>query len=374
MATILVLGGLAESLTHFRGPLLEEMRKAGHKVIACAPDAPGHVLNGLSAIGVEYVNVTLERAGLNPLKDAYTIFRLFMVFREIRPDIFLGYTIKPVIYGSLAARLAGVPYIYSMIEGLGYTFCSDDVKGRFLQGFVSRLYAMSLKWNKNIFFLNHDDLELFITKNIVKNPKQAVLINGIGLELDYYSPAPIPDNIAFIMIARLIGDKGVREYLKAAEIIKNKYPIVKFYLVGWIDENPASISKDELDYFINNKIIEFLGRLSDVRPAITQSSVYVLPSYYREGMPRTILEAMSMGRPVITTNAPGCRETVVDGQNGFLVPVKDVNALTAAMERFIKEPELIPVMGAVSRRMAVEKYDVRVINHLILKTMGLSNI
>ena len=176
------------------------------------------------------------------------------------------------------------------------------------------------------------------------------------------------------MIARLIGDKGVREYLKAAEIIKNKYPIVKFYLVGWIDENPASISKDELDYFINNKIIEFLGRLSDVRPAITQSSVYVLPSYYREGMPRTILEAMSMGRPVITTNAPGCRETVVDGQNGFLVPVKDVNALTAAMERFIKEPELIPVMGAVSRRMAVEKYDVRVINHLILKTMGLSNI
>lgn len=373
MATILVLGGLAESLTHFRGPLFEEMRRAGHRVIACAPDAPGHVLNGLSAIGVEYVNVTIERAGLNPLKDAYTIFRLFMVFRKIRPDIFLGYTIKPVIYGSFAARLAGVRSIYSMIEGLGYAFCSDDVKGRFLRGVVSRLYAMSLKWNKKIFFLNHDDLEFFITKNIVKDPEQAVLINGIGLNLDYYSPAPIPDNVAFIMIARLIGDKGVREYLKAAEIIKHKYPMVKFYLVGWIDENPASISKDELDYFIDNKTVEFLGRLSDVRPAIAQSSVYVLPSY-REGMPRTILEAMSMGRPVITTNAPGCRETVVDGQNGFLVPVKDVNALTEAMERFVKEPELVSVMGGVSRQMAVRKYDERVINRFILKTMGLCKI
>jgi len=370
LATILVLGGLAESLTHFRGPLFEEMRKAGHKVIACAPDAPGHVLNGLSIMGVEYVNVTLERAGLNPFKDIYTLFSLFMIFRKIRPDIFLGYTIKPVIYGSFAARLAGVPYIYSMIEGLGYAFCSDNVKGGILRKFVSRLYKMSLKWNKKIFFLNHDDLELFISQKIIKNHRQAVLINGIGLDLDYYSPAPLPDNIAFIMIARLIGDKGVREYLKAAEIIKHKFPMVRFYLVGWIDENPASITKDELDYFINNKTIEFLGRLSDVRPAIIKSSVYVLPSY-REGMPRTVLEAMSMGRPVITTDAPGCRETVVYGQNGFLVPVKDVNALANAMERFIKEPDLIPVMGAVSRQMAVYKYDVRVINSIILKTMEL---
>ncbi len=368
--TIIVIGNFADSLIKFRGPMLQEMVKRDHQVVACAPEASVEIQNALHAMGVEYRNVPIERAGLNPIKDIQTIYRLVDLFRKIKPDIFFGYTVKPVIYGSLAARLAGMPQIFSMIEGLGYAFTGELSSRLFLRSIIILFYRLSVKMNKNVFFLNPDDINLFAQLGILKNQEQAVLINGAGVDLNFYSPAPFPDKLSFLLIARLLKDKGIREYAEAARIIKRKYPYVVFRLVGWIDDNPASISKDELQFWVREGTIEYLGKLSDVRPAIAASSVYVLPSY-REGTPRTVLEAMSMGRPVITTDAPGCRETVREGRNGFLIPVRDVTALVKAMKRFIEEPELIAKIGQQSRQVAVEKYDVRKVNAVILETMGL---
>jgi len=191
------------------------------------------------------------------------------------------------------------------------------------------------------------------------------------VDTEYYKPEPFAENLSFLLIARLLKDKGIREYAESATIIKQKYPKISFRLVGWIEDNPASISKKELDLWVKQGIIEYLGKLSDVRPAIAESSVYVLPSY-REGTPRTVLEAMAMGRPIITTDAPGCRETVQHGKNGFLVPVKNAPALVNAMEQFIRQPELTEQMGKASRQIAIEKYDVHKVNAVILKTMGLT--
>ena len=370
MAKIVVLGGFAGSLVNFRGTMLSEMVKRGHYVVACAPSASSEIQNALNAMVVEYHDVPIERAGLNPIKDFQTIYRLFALFREIKPDIFLGYTVKSVIYGSLAAKLAGVPRLYSMITGLGYAFGCRNLKSRLASIIVRMFYRLSLRTNHRVFFQNPDDRNFFARLGIITTQERIVLINGSGVDVDFYFPESFPESLSFLLIARLLKDKGIREYVEAARIIKRKYPNIDFRLAGMTDANPASISKDELQSWVEEGTVEYLGELSDVRPAIAESSVYVLPSY-REGTPRTVLEAMSMGRPIITTDAPGCRETVNDGENGFLVPVRDAVVLAERMEYFIKHPELIASMGKKSRRIAIEKYDVHKVNKVIMDVMVL---
>jgi glycosyltransferase involved in cell wall biosynthesis len=197
------------------------------------------------------------------------------------------------------------------------------------------------------------------------------VVNGSGVDVGSFAVAPLPAGpVRFLLIGRLLGDKGVREYAQAAQAVRQQYPNVQFTLVGMIDSNPNSIAQAELDAWVADGRLAFLGSMADVRPAIAASSVYVLPSY-REGTPRTVLEAMAMGRPIITTDAPGCRETVVDGDNGFLVPVKSVEALVQAMVRFIQDPALAPRMGARSRQIAEAKYDVHQVNAVMLREMGL---
>lgn len=371
--TVVVLGGYAPSLVTFRGSLLRTLVERGHRVVACAPDASAGVLDALAAMGVSYRDVPFNRAGVRPDQDLYALGALVVLFREIRPDIVLGYTIKPVIYGLLAARLAGVPRRFAMITGLGYAF--GELKGRkarLIGAVVRRLYRLSLRRADRVFFQNPDDRALFERLELVRGPEQSVVINGSGVELDAFQPAPIlVSPPSFLLIARLLRDKGVGEYVEAARIIRARYPQAVFRIAGWIDENPASISERELRAWTDEGVIEFLGRLDDVRPAIAASSVYVLPSYYREGTPRTVLEAMAMGRPVVTTDAPGCRETVQEGVNGFLVPVRDATALARALERFVVEPGLVETMGREARRIAEEKYDVHKVNAVILKNMGL---
>jgi glycosyltransferase involved in cell wall biosynthesis len=403
---IVVVGGAARSLVNFRGPLLEAMVSRGHEVIACAPDAPENVREKLAYMGVEYCHVPVKRAGMNPAGDLMTAFHLFCLFRRRRPDAVLGYTAKPVIWGCLAARAAGVPAAYAMITGLGYAFIGG---GGFRQQAVGRvaavLYRAALARTRAVFFQNPDDLADFKKRNLLKNDARTVLINGSGVDLGHYPLSPLPDAPVFLLMARLIGDKGIREYREAARRVRAKYPQARFLLAGGFDENPAAISKEEIRRWQEEGDIEYLGRLEDVRPAIAQSRIYVLPSFYREGIPRTVLEAMSMGRPVITTDAPGCRETIEfvngkwevgsrreakdesktaeaqdpkafcgmikAGKNGFLVPVKDAGALAEAMEKFIEQPELAGRMGKESRRIAEEKYDVHKVNRVILDTMGL---
>lgn len=371
MARIVIVSGFGESLIKFRGPLLQQMVEDGHEVIACAPEVDGELTSELALLGVKYRSVPMSRAGINPIKDIWTVFSLLSVFLKLKPDIFLGYTIKPVIYGSLAAFLARVPGRFSMITGLGYAFVATGSKAKLVRLIASLLYKWALSCSHRVFFQNVDDRDLFIELGILKEKSSSTIINGSGVGLVTFQATPLEGGCRFLLIARLLIDKGIREYAAAARLIKDKYPEVEFDLAGWLDQNPSTIKKEELDTWTSSGVINFLGKLEDVRPAIARSTVYVLPSY-REGTPRTVLEAMAMGRAIITTDAPGCRQTVNEGQNGFMVPVKSVEMLAQAMERFILSPKLAAEMGARSRDLAERKYDVSLVNKAILKGMNIS--
>ena len=366
---IVIISHYANSLINFRAEMIKAFIKQGHQVIALAPEKGFG--KELATIGAEYRSIPLQRTGINPVKDLRTLWVLVGMLKELKPDLVFSYAIKPVIYGSLAARVVKIPQVYSMISGLGYVFVGGSSKQRVLLRLVRFLYKQAVSNNNKVFFQNPDDRQVFKALKILTDEKQAVLINGSGVDIDkfaYIKPQTKP--LTFLLIARLIWDKGIGEYVEAARLIRKRHPEVVFKLLGSFDTNPAAISREQVESWIQEESIEYLGETNDVRPYIAASSVYVLPSY-REGTPRSVLEAMSMGRAVITTDAPGCRETVCHGENGFLVPVKDSRALAEAMERFISSPELIFDMGNKSREIAVEKYDVHKVNHVIMQAMAL---
>jgi glycosyltransferase involved in cell wall biosynthesis len=371
--TFLLIASFPDSLIKFRGPLVKALLAHGLDVHVAAPDLSGaeEIRSKLAVLGVTLHEIGLKRTGTNPVADLGTVAELYRLMRSIRPDYVLGYTIKPVIYGSLAGLLAGVPNRFSLVTGLGYTFTGEaSGKRGLLRKLIQRLYRLGLAKSRKVFFQNPDDEELFRKLGLLPGAVPSCVVNGSGVDVADYSVAPLPDRPTFLLIARLLGDKGVREYAGAARLVKAQYPQVSFKLVGWIDDNPDAIGQNELDEWVNTGTLEFLGKLADVRPAIAGCNVYVLPSY-REGTPRTVLEAMAMGRPVITTDAPGCRETVIDGDNGFLVPVHAVDELARAMIRFIDAPALIAHMGLRSRKVAEEKYDVNKVNEFMLGEMGI---
>lgn len=372
---VLIVAGFADSLIGFRKPFIIALLEKGLKVYVAAPELLVNqvVMSELTALGVIAHDIPMQRTGMNPLADLRTLLALWQLIRCIKPCYFLGYTIKPVIYGTLAAWLAGVPQRFALITGLGFAFMGEEDNQRSrVRAVVQGLYRTALRHCQTVFFQNPDDEALFRQLKIVSAQAKTCVVNGSGVDVTQFEVAPFSEQPAlrFLLIARLLGDKGVREYAQAAEQVKQQYPNAQFDLVGWIDANPNTITQLELDQWVAAGTVNFLGRLSDVRLAIQASSVYVLPSY-REGTPRTVLEAMAMGRAVITTDAPGCRETVVDGDNGFLIPVKDADALAQAMLRFIEQPELITQMGQRSRAIAEEKYDVHKVNAQMLKGMGL---
>lgn len=369
----LLVASFPDSLIKFRGPLIEALIQAGCSVHVAVPglDAGSAIASHLSGLDVTVHDIPLERTGLNPVKDLSALLTLRKLVVQISADYVLGYTIKPVIYGTLAAWLGGVRHRFALITGLGYAFTGEATGLRkVLRALIQKLYRFSLSRNRLVFFQNPDDESLFRQLNLLKPAIPSRVVNGSGVDVAEYAVSPLPEAPVFLLIARLLGDKGVREYAQAAALVKAQYPESVFRLVGWIDDNPDAISQQELDEWVASGTVEFLGKLADVRPAIADSSVYVLPSY-REGTPRTVLEAMAMGRAVITTDAPGCRETVVDGDNGYLVPVQDVAELADAMMKLIENPDRIATMGARSRQVAEEKYDVHKVNAVMLKEMGL---
>jgi len=369
---VVIFGGFADSLVNFRGPLLRALVANGHQVTACAPSATANVLGKLTEMGVDYRDVSVSRTGLNPLSDIKTFWSLIILIRELKPDVLLSYTIKPVIYGSLAARLLGVPAIYSMITGLGYVYSSGNAERKWVTRIATLLYRFALNGNKRVFFQNPDDRSFFVRSEMLTCIEQSVLINGSGVDLQHFAYDAVKSIKfpSFLLIARLIKDKGIGEYVEAARLVKSRYPDVNFCLLGPLDSNPNAISALQIGEWEAEGVISYLGETSDVRPALRACSVYVLPSY-AEGTPRTVLEAMATGRAVITTDVPGCRETVVDGGNGFLVPPRDASALAEAMSRFIEHPELIRCMGSEGRSMVEDKYDVHKVNAVILEVMGL---
>ncbi|MEG1854595.1 MAG: glycosyltransferase family 4 protein [Acinetobacter sp.] len=375
----LMISSFLPSALNFRGKLLEALRTQGFDIHIFAPEIQQfpEELKQLQALGYQVHEIPMQRTGTNPISDLKTLKSMYRLICSIQPDYVLSYTIKPVIYGTLAAWLAKVPHRFALITGLGYAFQNIECgKRSFFQKMVHGLYAQALKHAEKVFFQNPDDLKLFQTMQLLDTQKPAVVVNGSGVNVQDFELMPLPLNekgevkASFLLIARLLGDKGVREYAKAAEIIKAQYPDVEFHLVGWIDDNPSAISPQELERWIADKSLNYWGKLSDVRPAIAASSVYVLPSY-REGTPRTVLEAMAMGRAVITTDAPGCRETVVNGNNGYLVAVKSVDDLVEAMQYFIADPKLMVYMGQRSREMALNKYDVHQVNKHMMTEMGM---
>lgn len=361
-----------DSIINFRGALIDRLLEYGIEVHVAAPQLLKHlsVRNALVSKGVVCHDVPLSRAGFNPLSDLYALISLTRLFFAVKATHMLSYTIKPVIYGTIAAKLAGVNRRFALITGLGYAFQGGGDR-RLIQMLARLLYRLSLRFAHLVFFQNPDDRALFISANLLSPKTRSRVVSGSGIDLGSFRVTPLPAAPRFLLIARLIGDKGIREYIAAASRIKVLHPSATFGLVGWIDNNPDAISQRELDKWIADETVRFYGKLDDVRPAIAESSVYVLPSY-REGTPRTVLEAMAMGRAVITTDAPGCRETVIDGENGFLVPIKSVDRLALAMLRFVDEPGLAETMGRRSRQIAEDRFDVHRINAVMLDEMGIA--
>jgi glycosyltransferase involved in cell wall biosynthesis len=371
---IAIIGSQAFALLNFRGPLIQEMVERDLEVYALAPDYDNETREKVRKLGAKPVQYRLSRTGLNPFRDALNFLGLTLTLRRIRPDVTFSYTIKPVIYGTLAAWIVGVPRRFAMIEGLGYAFTApgerEEMKRRVVRTIARFLYKLALRRATKVFFLNPDDLNEFVQKRLVFSEK-VFLLGPIGVDLRAFTPAPpVSEPITFLLAARLLREKGVLEFVEAARRIKAKYSNTRFIILGGLDTNPGAISKKEVDGWVKEGLIEWPGHVADVRPYLAQASVFVLPSY-REGVPRSIQEAMAMARPIITADAPGCRETVIQGVNGFLVPVRNVDALVSAMERFINKPELIERMGKESRRIAEERFDVHKFNQVLLEAMGL---
>lgn len=369
--TFLLIANSLSSVLNFRFDLIQAIQAKGYKVHVAAPELDADMQAKLEQVGVVYHQVPMSRAGLNPFADFSTCWRLWRLMKKIKPQKVLGYTIKPVVYGSLAGWLAGVKGRYSLIAGLGYAF-TDDGESSFKRSLINRvarfLYAISLNRCDRVFFQNPDDEALFRKLGVLKPATKSTVVNGSGVNLTRFAAAPLPDHPSFVLVARLLYDKGIREYAAAAQQLKAQYPHAIFSLVGGLDENPKSVSQAELNRWIEDGYINYLGKVSDVRPAITAAGIMVLPSY-REGTPRSVLEAMAMGRAVITTDAPGCRETVKDtvlGKNGVLVQPKSVESLVEAMENLIKSPDLNQQMGKASLLLAQEVFDVNKVNEQML--------
>lgn len=373
MRRIAIVSSQAFSLLNFRGPVIKALVAAGAEVYALAPDYDDDLRTRIAALGALPVDCSLSRTGMSPVQDGIDTLRLAKLLRRIAPDTVLGYFIKPVIYGTLAASLARVPRRFALIEGLGYVFGPADndqgLKRRLLRHAVERLYAAALGRAERVFFLNDDDISEFVRNGIVGEAK-VVKLGGIGVDLsEWLLSPPIEQPVTFLLAARLLREKGVVEYAEAAKRVKSRYPNTRFILLGGLDPNPSGLARSEVEAWVEAGLLEWHGHV-DVKPWLAQASVYVLPSYYREGVPRSTQEAMAMGRPIITTDWVGCRETVEHGRNGFLVPVRDTEALADAMIRFVEQPQLIRQMGTESRRMAEERFDVCEVNRKLLQGMG----
>lgn len=358
---------------NFRGPLIEAMLAEGHEVLALAPQADDGTRAWLARHGVAFHPIPLSRAGLSPLGDFATYSAIRSVLRHVRPDIVVGYTIKAVIYGMLAAKAAAVPVRCAMITGLGYAFTDGDASlKRRMVGRVARgLYALALRQAQVAIFQNPDDLALFRKLSLLAEGTRVGIVNGSGVDTRHFALSPLPSEPVCLMISRLVADKGVVEFLMAAKQVKAKRPDVRFVLIGPTDPNPAALPTGLLETSIAEGVVDYRGEVFDVRPAIAACSIYVLPSY-REGTPRSVLEAMSMGRPVVTTDAPGCRETVTDNLNGLLVPVRSADDLAAAIIRLSDDGALRARFGEAGREMAVARYDASKVARSVLELLRLA--
>ena len=366
---VLILSSRASSLVQFRLDMIREILAQGHQVIAAAPGGEEEWSCKITDVGAEYRTISVERTGLNPITDIKTLLSIYKLIKNEKPHVVFTYQAKTVIYGSIASWLCGIQNINALLAGLGSAFRSKGFKNMIIKLILSLQYKFALSKCKHVFFQNRDDLREF-TKIGLVDGKKVTIINGSGVNLDNFRPQPIPKEDVFLFVGRLLRDKGIIEYMEAARIVKKKYPKIRIMILGPFDTNPTAIKQHDLQPYIDDGLIEYLGQTKDVRPFLKQCSVFVLPSYH-EGTPKSVLEAMATKRPIITTDAPGCRETVKDGVNGFLVPVGDAEALAEKMIWMIEHRSEAEKMAERSLEICREKYDVKKINAVLLQTMGL---
>jgi glycosyltransferase involved in cell wall biosynthesis len=350
---VLVTVNAAWNIWNFRKPLVEALLADGHRVSVLAP--PDESVADLEALGCHFRPLAMNVKGLNPFEDLRLQSRLGREFRAARPDIVLSYTIKNNIFGAGAARMAGVPFVPN-VTGLGTAFLS----GRALESVIQQLYRRAFAPLPRVFFQNEDDRDLFLERRIVR-AEQARLLPGSGIDLDRFAPAPLPDDHGapvFLMIARLLRDKGLLEFVEAARIVRARHPRARFQLLGALGpQNRTAINAAMVEAWVSEGVVEYLGTTDDVRPFIAAATCVVLPSY-REGAPRTLIEAAAMGRPVIASDVPGCRAVVERDVSGLFCEARSGKSLAEAMERFLALPhEARAAMGAAGRAKMAREFD-----------------
>lgn len=353
---ILLSSNSAWNLVNFRKPIIEALVAAGYEVLAVAP--PDGEEDRLAAMGARFRPIRMRGTGTSPVEDFRLLLDYIRLLRDERPAMFLGFTAKPNIYGSLAARVTGVP-VAATISGLGSAF----LRGGLLGGILLRLYRFALGRARAVFFQNPADRDLFIARRIVR-PEQARLVAGSGIDLLRFEPAPVDhgEGFSFLLIARLLLDKGVAEFAEAARIVRRRHPHVRFQLLGGPGgDNPSAVPQTELARWAAESIVEQLGVCDDVRPYIAAADCVVLPSY-REGLPRSLLEGAAMARPLIASDVPGCRDVIDDGINGLLSEVRSAASLAVVMERMLAmTPAQRSAMGAAGRRKVEVEFDQRLV-------------
>lgn len=343
------------NIVNFRSGVIRRLQAEGFRIVALAP--LDETADKLAAMGVEVFPLSIDSAGVSPRRDAALLFAYWRILRRLQPAAFLGWTIKPNVYGSLAAHALGIPVINN-ISGLGTAF----IKVNLLTRIVKALYRAALARSATVFFQNRHDRDLFVGQRLVRLD-QTEILPGSGIDLVHFTPAPLPAGpFTFLMVARLLRDKGVVEFVEAARIVRQTHPDVQFQLLGAVDvQNRTAISRDTLDAWLREGVVEHLGETADVRPHLAAASVVVLPSY-REGMPRSLLEAAAMAKPLIATDVPGCTEIARDGENALLCAVRDAQSLADAILRMLAlDPAERAAMGQRGRAIAEAEFDTSVV-------------
>jgi glycosyltransferase involved in cell wall biosynthesis len=356
--TIVITANSSWNIVNFRAGLISALIQAGYPVVVIAPDE-GRNAERIEELGATFVSIRLRGSGLSPIEDARLLRDYLRLFRTLRPFAMLGYTIKPNIYGSIAAGIMGVRAINN-ISGLGTAFLRRGP----LQWLATSLYRRALRRSHLVFFQNRDDRELFLDRRLVRQSRTR-LLPGSGVDLNHFAPRSARQDdgeFRFLLIARMLWDKGVGEFVDAARLLRARHPHARFQLLGFVGaDNRSAVPAATLDAWVAEGIVEYLGETDDVRDAIAQSGCVVLPSY-REGLPRSLIEAAAMGKPVVTTDVPGCRDAIAAGKTGLLCEVRSAASLAAAMEGMMAMPAAErQTMGRCARERAERTFDQRLI-------------
>ncbi|MBQ2444926.1 MAG: glycosyltransferase family 4 protein [Oscillospiraceae bacterium] len=365
---ILVVSPKNKTVFNFRGDLIKDMIAKGHEVLVVGPNQD--YVDDVLALGVsEFIEIPMVKDNTSVSNDLSYLLALRRLMKEKKPDLVFGYTIKPVIYGSIAAKMAGVKHIHAMVTGLGRVYASSGMKAKAVRTVTKLLYKRAFKACDSVIFQNGDDIKQLVEEHYLPLDK-TVQVNGSGVNMERFARTPLPEKPVFLMVSRVIREKGVMEYCQAARQVKKACPEARCILLGGYDRSIGALKEEDIAPYIQDGSIEFPGEVKDPVAFYGQASVFVLPSYYREGLPRTLLEALSCGRPIITTDWPGCREPVEDGKNGYMIPVKDAELLADRMLTLTKDRALLLSMSDAAYETCKTRFEVGIINDQMRRALG----